>query len=160
VKKYILLMFLLFMGCAHHNSYNYADFSRSFSNDMTFYSQYEILYKVITEKGNEKLVIAPFLADMNNYLPKKVVKLHFGLSVINPHGETFTVWIDSKNDEFETKRIVHMSESLPNEFISIDLPSTSQTDAQIKCYIMVLGKGGNLLYQSPMARYKIRGVKK
>jgi len=161
VKKIVLIGVLLFMvGCAHHKSLNYADYQRSFKNDMAFYSQYEILYKVTTKEG-EKLVVAPFLADSNNYLPKKVVKLHFGLSVINPKREIFTVWIDSKTNDDRTARIVHKSQSLPDEFISVDLPYfIAKKDTNIKCIVLVLGKGGNLLYQSPMARYKIKGVKK
>lgn len=161
MKKIVLIgvLLLLFVSCAHHKSLNYADYQRSFENGMIFYSQYEILYKA-TSKDREKLVVAPFLADMNNFLPKKVVKLHFGLSVINPKRETFTVWIDFKGDEFiQNSRIVHRSQSLPDEFISVDLPFTAKKDTNIKCIVLVLGNGGNLLYQSPMARYKIRGVK-
>ena len=88
------------------------------------------------------------------------MKLHFGLSVINPRRETFTVWIDSKTNDHQISRIVHQSQSLPDEFISVDLPFIAKKDTNIKCIVLVLGKGGNLLYQSPMARYKIRGVKK
>ena len=161
MKKIVLIgvMFLLLVSCAHHKSLSYADYQRSFKNDMSFYSQYEILYMVATKEG-EKMVVAPFLADSNNYLPKKVVKLHFGLSVINPRRETFTVWIDSRTNEHQTARIVHKSQSLPDEFISVDLPFISKKDTNIKCIVLVLGKSGNLLYQSPMARYKIKGVKK
>ena len=161
MKKIVLIgvMLLLLVSCAHHKVLNYADYQRSFKNDMTFYSQYEILYKVTTKDG-EKMVVAPFLADSNNYLPKKVVKLHFGLSVINPRRETFTVWIDSRANENQRARIVHRSQSLPDEFISIDLPFTSKKDTTIKCIVLVLGKGGNLLYQSPIARYKIKGSSK
>lgn len=152
-------MLFLLVSCAHHKTHNYADYQRSFVNEMAFYSQYEILYKVTTKDG-ERMVVAPFLADSNDYLPKKVVKLHFGLSVINPRRETFTVWIDSKTNDHQISRIVHQSQSLPDEFISVDLPFIAKKDTNIKCIVLVLGKGGNLLYQSPMARYKIRGVKK
>lgn len=162
MKKIVLIgiMFILLVSCAHNKVHNYADYQRSFENGMTFYSQYEILYMASTKKG-EKMVVAPFLADINDFLPEKVVKLHFGLSVINPKRETFTVWIDFKDDEFvENSRIVHRSQSLPDEFISVDLPFIAKKDTTIKCIVLVLGKGGNLLYQSPMARYKIKGSKK
>jgi hypothetical protein len=109
------------------------------------------------------LVVTPFLADNGNYLPKKVVKLHFGLSVINPKRESFIVWIDFKDGLFQKSRIVYKSQSLPEEFISVDLPyafkSNKMKEMKVVCEILVLDKRGNLLYQSPMARYKIKGSK-
>ena len=161
----IIMLLLLFCGCATYDkSYSYADYQRSFVNDMVFYSQYEIIYKQQTKDGY-KLVVAPFLADSNNYLPNEVVKLHLGLSVINPNREKFVIWVDYQfvgiddNDEFVRKtKLVHKSEQgLPEEFISIDMPYHTNVHSQIHFKIEVFNSKG-MLYKSTEALYKIKGV--
>lgn len=160
----LIILILLFCGCASNNAYDYADYSRSFETEMTFYSQYEIIYKAKTNR-KEKLVVAPFLSDSNQYLPEEIVKLHFGLIVVNPKREKFTIWMDYSfngigNDEFKIKKskIVAKSQSLPEEFISIDLPHVTNTHAQVKILIEVVGSE-KVIY-STKALYKTKGSKK
>ena len=73
IKVFTVLMASLGLlcGCAIINeSHDFADYHSSLIYDISFYSQYEIIYKAKTKDG-EKLVVAPFLADSNNYLPEK-----------------------------------------------------------------------------------------
>ena len=159
-----VFLFLL-VSCAHNKVYDYAEYQRSFTTGMEFYSQYEIIYKVKAKKG-EMLVTSPFLADSDNFLPKRVQKLHLALNVVNPNREKFTVWIDSKlyqigKEEkclFSEKKIVYRSQSLPSELISIDLPYATNIKSKIRCSIIILGREGIILYQSSEAKYKIKGV--
>jgi hypothetical protein len=168
VKKVfaVLLVLVLFCGCGTFSkSHDYADYSMSLTHDISFYSQYEIIYKAKTKKGY-KLVVAPFLADSNNYLPEKIIKLHFGLKVFNPNREKFVVWMDFQFVEVDgelfqrTSKLVYKSQALPEEFINIDLPYITNIHSEISLSISVIGGEGKVLYQSTEALYKVRGVKK
>ena len=159
----VLIIMLLLLGCATGKSYDYAEYHRSFTSDMSFYSQYEIIYKADTKKGN--LVVAPFLANSNNYLPNQVIKLQFGLNVINPNREKFVVWVDyafvevDTNDELVRKsKLVYKSQALPEEFISIDMPYVTNIHSQISFSIVILGRNG-VIYKSTEALYKTKGSK-
>jgi hypothetical protein len=154
---------LLFGGCATYKSYDYAEYHKSFSSDMSFYSQYEIIYKADTKRGN--LVVAPFLANSNDYLPNQIIKLQYGLKVINPYRERFVVWIDYKFVEFDTNdelirksKLVYKSQDFPEEFISIDMPYITNIHSQIHFSVVVLGDNG-ILYKSTEALYKTKGSK-
>ena len=155
----VMLMLFFLIGCAAHNeSYNYADYSNSLIYDMAFYSQYEIVYKVKTENG-EKTIVSAFASDRNEYLPKDVSKLHLGIRIINPQKTKFVVWMDYEfigiENEFSQRssRIVHMSQSLPEEFISIDLPVTN-IHSQVKFSVSISNRSG-VLYESSEALYKM-----
>lgn len=158
----VLIFLLLFCGCAHNKSYDYAEYYKSLQSDMSFYSQYEIIYKEDTKKGN--VIVSPFLADSNNYLPNQIIKLQFGLKVINPNREKFVVWIDYQfveidtNDELIRKsKLVHMSQELPEEFISINMPYLTNIHSQIRFSVIVIGSNkGNVLYKSTEALYRVK----
>jgi hypothetical protein len=148
----------MLFGCATHKAYNYADYKSSLLSDMTFYTQYEIAYKL-----KDHVIVSPFLADSNEYLPNDIVKLHLGLLVKNPRLQHFDIWVDSvftgldSNDELQTSTLVYQSQGLPEEFISIDLP-THKVNTQVEFTAVVVSED-RILYESFKARYKIREVK-
>ena len=155
----VLFIILLLCSCSTNKSYDYAEFSRSLTNDMTFYSQYEIVYKVDSKKG-EIVIVSPFLSDSNKYLPEKIIKLHLGLQVTNPNLYKFVIWMDyqfgeiGENDVLRKTKLVHMSQELPEEFISIDLPYDTNIHSQIKLTVSVISNG-RVLYKSSEALYKV-----
>ncbi len=159
----IVLSIVLLQSCAHNKTYNYADYKQSFNTGMSFYSQYELVYLATAENGKEKLIVTPFLADSNQYLPGKIVKLHLGLKIINPSEEKFVIWKDYQftgidSDEYlQTSKLVHMSQGLPEEFISIDLPYMTNIHSKVSFSIEVISEKG-VLYKSSRALYKIKGV--
>jgi len=163
MKNVFIAVFLciIFSGCATTKSYDYADYSSSLKNGLSFYSQYEIIYKIKTKKG-EKIIVSPFLADSNNYLPEKILKLHFGLKIINPNKEHFKIWVDSKFTEIGTDKVfqklnfVHVAQILPEEFVSINLPLTN-IHSKVEFFVIITSDSGDILYSS-LARYKIKGV--
>ncbi len=157
----LVLVSLLITNCATHKAYNYADFHSSLQSGMTFYTQYEILYKANTKDG-DKLVVAPFLADSNNYLPGKVIKLHLGLIVNNPSREKFVIWIDYQflgiddGKVFKRSKLAYKAQGLPEEFISIDMPFDTNMHSKVKFAAEVVSNGV-VLYKSTEALYKIKG---
>ena len=163
IYSVLIIMLLLLCGCATTKSYDYAEYYNSLTSNMSFYSQFEIIYKAETKKG--ELVVAPFLANSNNYLPNQVIKLQFGLNVINPNREKFVIWVDyafvevGTNDELVRKsKLVHKSQDLPEEFISIDMPYVTNIHSQISFSIVILGRNG-VIYKSTEALYKTKGSK-
>lgn len=151
---------MIFMfGCATHKAYNYADYKSSLLYDMTFYTQYEIAYKI-----EDKIIASPFFADSNEYLPNDIVKLHLGLLVKNPSLQHFDIWVDSiftgldSDEVFQTSTLVYQSQGLPEEFISINLP-THRVNTQVEFSAIVVSED-RILYESSRAKYKIREVEK
>ena len=163
----ILLLGMFVTGCTTSKAYNYAEYhsSLSGSQNMTFYSQYDIAYKVQTKKGKVVTVVSPFLADSNAYLPEKVVKLHLGLKVLNPNKESFGLWVESECVGIDTdyyiqiRKFVGNSRMLPENIISIDLPHQTDLDSQVTFRVSVI-VDGDTLYESTTAKYRIKGSKK
>lgn len=162
ILKYVILVaILLLLSCSEHKVYNYADYKRSFDNGMQFYSQYEIAYQ---KEG--KVFFDPFLSDRNNYLPEKVIELHYGLKIVNPYKVPFDVWMTYEvknvdgNEVLKRKEHVYKSQLLPLEFIIIELPHETNIHSNIKCKISVIDNRGETLYESFEAFYKVRGSKK
>jgi hypothetical protein len=157
-----VLILLLLCGCATHKSYDYANFSRSLYNDASFYSQYEIIYQIKDKKNNDVVVVTPFLADSNAYLPEKIIKLHLGLNVVNPYKEVLNVWVDytfrgiDNKDFFQTKSYLYKSVALPEEFLSIDMPYSTNIHSQIEFFVTI-EKNGKPLYESSKALYRVKG---
>jgi hypothetical protein len=156
----LVLMFSL-MGCAT-TSHNYASYSRSFDNDFVFYSQYGIAYK-----SGDFVVIGLFFSDENTYLSDQILNLRLGLYVVNPKKEFFEVRVESKFTELDTgnflekNKFVYRSQMLPEEFINIDLPrNIDLSDSQVEFKAMVLDKDGKNLFESEVAKYRIKGSKK
>jgi hypothetical protein len=149
---------MMLFGCATHKAYNYAEYKSSLLSNMTFYSQYEIAYKI-----KDRIVVSPFFSDSNEYLPNDVIKLHLGLLVRNPNLQKFDIWVDSifkglnTDDYIQTSKLVYNSQGLPEEFISIDLP-THKEDSQVEVYVSVVSND-QILYESTKAIYRIREVK-
>jgi len=140
---------------------SYAEYRQEI-NGMSFYTQYEILYVATTPKG-KRLVVSPFLADSNEYLPNNIVKLHLGLQTINPTEEVFNIWLDWKVLDYyngdvilQKSKLVHMSQGLPEEFISIDLPYKTNIHSKIEILVEVISNG-RVRYAST-AKYKIKEV--
>lgn len=158
---FAVLCIIFITGCATTKSYDYADYSNSLKTNLSFYSQYEIIYKVKTKKG-ERIIVSPFLASSNTYLPEQVLKLHLGLKIINPNKEHFKIWVDSKFTEIGTDKVfqkmnfVYVTQILPEEFVSINLPLTN-IHSQVDFFVIVMSDG-DVLYRS-LARYKMKGVK-
>jgi len=144
-------------GCATHKAYNYAEYKSSLLSNMTFYSQYEIAYKI-----KDTVIASPFFSDSNEYLPNNVIKLHLGLLVRNPNLQKFDIWVDSiftgidTDDYIQTSKLVYSSQGLPEEFISIDLP-THKDNSQVEVYVSVVSNY-QVLYESTKAMYRIKGV--
>lgn len=149
---------MMLFGCATHKAYNYADYKSSLLSDMTFYTQYEIAYK-----SKDRIIVSPFFSDSNEYLPNDIVKLHLGLLVKNPSLQNFDIWVDSiftgldTDDELQTSTLVYQSQGLPEEFISINLP-THKVNYQVEFQAVVVSDD-RILYESQKARYRIREVK-
>lgn len=149
---------VVLVGCATTKTYDYAEYRHSLTGDLSFYSQYEIIYKT----DNGKPIASPFLADSNRFIPKETIKLHLGVALQNPNLICFDVWLESLFTRLDTKetlktaRLIHMSEGLPKEFISVDLP-IHKANHKVECSVIVVS-GDTVLYESSKARYKIREV--
>jgi hypothetical protein len=90
-----------------------------------------------------------------------------GLYVVNPKKEFFEVRVESKFTELDTgnflekNKFVYRSQMLPEEFINIDLPrNIDLSDSQVEFKAMVLDKDGKNLFESEVAKYRIKGSKK
>lgn len=152
---------LLLCGCATTKSYDYAELSYSLYNDAQIYSQYEIVF-VKQIKDKETIVVLPFLANSNSYLPEEIIKLHLGLNIVNPYKEKMDVWVDyvfmGLGDEefFQQKSYLYKSVTLPQEFLSIEMPYNTNIHSQVEFQVTV-DSNGRTIYESSKAMYKIRG---
>jgi hypothetical protein len=161
----ILFSLLLFCGCATTKSEQIGGFRNILYSDLSFYSQYEILYN--SKQGEKDIQITkPFLASGNLYIPDSTIKLHLGLMVRNPNRENFDIWVESRFTELDTdnifqrtKSIVYGTQRLPEEFISISIP-INYVNSQIDFWVTVVSKTGDVLYESSKAIYKIGKSKK
>ena len=155
---FALLLFLT--GCATQKAYNFGEYQSSLNSDMAFYSQTEIVYR-----HNKQVIVAPFLSDNNDYLPDGIIKLHLGLLIQNPEKINFVIWsdyrltdIDNPKKIYNMSRVVALPQSLPEGFVSIDMPFQTNIHGQIDFSVSVLS-GERLLYKSTVVRYKTKGVK-
>lgn len=163
-------MLFLLCGCSTHTQYNYADYQKSLSTDVSFYSQYEIIYTAEVNK-KKQVIIAPFLADSNVYLPDEdqIIKLHLGLNIINPKDHKLNIWIDYKLTGIDTKDVVlkenfvlYRSQKSPESFYSIDMPCSSNltnmhSQIEFYTYVTLDGNDEQILYKSSLAKYRIEG---
>lgn len=161
----ILFGLLLLNGCATVKSEQIGGFRNNIYSDLSFYSQYEIVYN--SKQGKKDIQITkPFLASANHYIPNGTIKLHLGLMVNNPNKEEFNIWIESRFTELDTgnlfqstKYIAYGMHRFPEEFISIPLP-IDYTNSQVKFWVKVVSKKENILYETSKAVYKIGKSKK
>jgi len=168
LKNITVISFLLLLccGCATHTQYNYADYQKSLSTDVSFYSQYEIVYKLKINK-KDRVIIAPFLADSNGYLPNEIIKLHLGLNIVNPNQEKLNIWVDYKFTGIDTKDVVlkenfvFKSQKSLESFHSIDMPCSTNIHTQVEFYVYVTLYDNDeyILYKSSLAKYRIKGNK-
>jgi len=163
-KKYVAVVsfLILLCGCSTHTQYNYADYQKSFSTDVSFYSQYEIIYLVKVNKKTQ-VIVAPFLADSNGYIPNEdqIIKLHLGLNIINPNQEKLNIRVDYKLTGIDTKDVVQKenfvfkSQKSPNSFLSIDMPyslkSTKNLQVEFYVYVTLDENDEHVLYKSSSA---------
>jgi hypothetical protein len=150
------------MSCSSHKLNTIGEYRQDI-NGMIIHGRYEIVY--VTNTNNGKIMIAaPFISDSDNYLPENIVKLHLGLKIINPRHEKFNAWIDWKvlgksNDVIlQNSYLVHISQGLPEEFISVDLPYETNINSTYEVSVEIVSDG-EVRYTS-MAKYKIKGTKK
>lgn len=162
VTVFIGIILLTLCGCATNNrAYDYAEIQYNLYNDTRFISQYEIVY-IQKQKDNEIVVVSPFLADRNQYLPKDLIKLHFGLQIINPFEQKMDIWVDytftgiDDKEFFHQKSYLYKSVTLPEEFLSIELPHNTNVHSQIEFQVTV-DSDGRVLYESSKAMYRVKG---
>jgi len=161
----VLMLWVFLLGCATTKAYDYAEYHNSLtgSQDMSFCSQYEIAYSVQNKKGKVVTIVSPFLANSNQYLPEKILKFHLGLKVFNPNKRKFKVWVESEFTGLDTdyhlliSNFVNVSQILPEEFISINLPYITNVHSQVNFKMMVISDN-KILFESPKAMYRLRGV--
>ena len=161
VAVLIGFVLLTLCGCATKKAYDYAEFHNNLYSNSQFYSQYEIVY-IKQIKDNEIVVVSPFLADSNDYLPENLIKLHFGLQIINPYKERMDVWVDyafiGLGDEefFHKKSYLYKSVTLPEDFLSIEMPYATNIHSQVEFQVTV-DSNGRTLYESSKAKYRVMG---
>lgn len=161
ISKFVFIVCLIFLfcNCASMKVYDYAEYHNSLTYDISFYSQYEIAYKI-----KNQIITTSFLANSNEYLPEDIIVLHIGLLINNPKRGKFVVWSEFKVTSIDTGKLIqktrlkHVAKSLPEEFISIDMPYNTNIHSEIEFSVSVMDYSGNILYQSSKALYKIRGV--
>lgn len=163
----IFLVILLLCGCSKHIQFDYADYKTSLSTDVSFYSQYEIIYASEINK-KRAIITAPFLADSNTYLPKEIIKLHLGLNITNPREHKLNIWVDYRFTGIDTKDVVlkenfvlYRSQKSPESFYSIDMPCSlkaTNKHSQIEFYVYVTlhDNEEHILYKSSVAKYRLR----
>lgn len=162
ISVFVAMVFMLItISCSTHKVNTIGDYRQEI-NGISFHGQYEILYWVKTHDG-KSLIATPFATDSNDYLPENTVKLHLGLKTINPLHEKFDIWLDWKLFNMDgdlilqKSKLVHMSQGLPEEFISINLPYMTNIHSKFETFVEVISNG-EVRYSSS-AKYKIREVK-
>lgn len=147
----VLILLLIFYGCAHEQEYRYADFSKSLAAGMSFYNQYSITYGI-----NGKTFTRSFLNDTT--IPDNTTNIKLYLTVENPNRIEYVVWTIervSNKERFGTQTTMILVSSLEHQVIPIDLPIDLERDSIMRFHIEVYAQnGGAILYRSGVIKYR------
>jgi len=160
-KLFLIFCLLLIVGCSS-TSKRIGGFENNMETGISVYHQYIITTASVDSKG--KIVQAESLLkpDLKDNLPSNVVKLKVAILVINPYNVKFEVWENLQFTNLETGRVYlkhkdlrHVSQTLPEELVSVDLPLEIEKHSQVIFSVDILDESGKLLYSTYSAEYKI-----
>ena len=160
-KLFLFCLIVLIVGCSS-TSKKVGGFENNMETGLSVYHQYIITTVSVDSKG--KIVQAESLlkTDLKDNLPSNVVKLKVAILVINPYNVKFEVWENLQFTNLETGRVYlkhkdlrHVSQTLPEELVSVDLPLVIKEYSQVIFSVDVLDESGKLLYSTYSAEYKI-----
>ena len=155
------LIVLLIVGCSS-TSKKVGGFENNMETGLSVYHQYIITTASVDAKGKIVEVESLLKSDLKEDLPSNVVKLKVAILVLNPYNVKFEVWENLQFTNLETNRVYlkhkdlrHVSQTLPEELVSVDLPLVIKEHSQVIFSVDVLNESGELLYSTYSAEYKI-----
>lgn len=165
-KLFYVITVALIFGCSSMNSRNViGGYDHNMETGLSIYHQYQIT-TIITEKGKVIERKKFFYTDLEEALPFNTTSLQLGLLVINPYKQNFEVWSNTEIADLETdkvifkqKRLRKISQLLPEELFSIDLPLESE-NSKVIFSVYFINESGKVLYSTNSAMYKIGSLNK
>ena len=159
-KLFCCILFLFLIGCSSTTK-KVGGFNNNMETGISVYHQYVIT--ILSKDKNGKFVVVEslFKADLKEFLPSNVAKLKVAMLILNPYNQKFEVWENLQFTNLKTNRVYlkqkklrYMSQLLPEELISLDLPLVEK-DSQVIFSVDILNESGKLLYSTYRAEYKI-----
>lgn len=152
---------LFLFGCST-TSHTIGGYHNNMATGLSVYHQYVATQLGKTKNGEfvESKII--FKTDQNEDLPSNIVGLHLSMTVVNPYEQKFEVWENLEFKNLETdkvylkhKKLRYISQPLPEELISVDMPLMLDVYSQVIFSVDILDNSGNKLYSTYIAKYKI-----